>query len=48
VTVGGAAILLVVLVAARSLLPGMMAALEDRPAGALSRPVTVPVPEDLP
>jgi hypothetical protein len=45
VTVGGAAILLVVLVAARSLLPGMMAALADQPPGAVARPV--PVPEEL-
>jgi MFS family permease len=46
VTVGSAVLLLVVLVAARTVLPAMMAALDDRPPGAVVQPY--PVPEEFP
>lgn len=46
VTVGGAVILLVVVVAVRAALPGMMASLGDQPPGAVAQPY--PVPEELP
>lgn len=46
VTVGGAAVLLVLLVMARRVLPGMMAALDDRSPAPVVQPY--PVPEELP
>jgi len=46
VTVGGAVVLLVLLVTARRVLPGMMAALDDPSPGPVVQPY--PVPEELP
>jgi len=46
VTVGGAVVLLVVLVAAQKVVPDMMGSLNDRAAGPMTQPY--PIPEELP